>query len=145
MHKELLSAETEDYLGTVRAANTTVTVRDGETVVIGGLIRTAYERKDEKVPFFGDLPLIGGLFRNDVMQASRTELLIVLTPHVIQSQASPEFRWLSEEMIDGMPLLDGVKEQIRGGQLDGSSSLFNADFENIGEAEVEIPSPSSGD
>ena len=127
-----------------RTANTTVTVRDGETVVIGGLIRTAYERKDDKVPFFGDLPLIGGLFRNDVMLASRTELLIVLTPHVIQSQASPEYRWLSEEMIDGMPLLEGVKEQIRGGQLDGSSSLFNEDFENLGEAEVEIPSPTDG-
>ena len=125
-----------------RTANTTVTVRDGETVVIGGLIRTIFERKDEKVPFFGDIPLIGGLFRNEVMQASRTELLIVLTPHVIQSPTSPQLKWISEEMINGMPLLDGVKDQIRKGQLDGSSSLFNGDFQSEGEAKFELPSTS---
>ena len=126
-----------------RTATTTVTVRDGETVVIGGLIRTLYEKQDDKVPFFGDLPLIGGFFRNEEMKATRTELLIVLTPHVIDSPSSPLLREMSADMIERMPLLQGAKEQILEGQLDGSSSLFNGDFESEGEAEVDFTVPKS--
>jgi type II secretion system protein D len=126
-----------------RTATTTVTVRDGETVVIGGLIRTLYEKQEDKVPFFGDLPLIGGFFRNEEMKATRTELLIVLTPHVIDSPSSPLLKEMSAEMIERMPLLQGAKQQILEGQLDGSSSLFNGDFESEGEAEVDFMVPKS--
>ncbi|MCH2143631.1 MAG: hypothetical protein MK082_00650 [Phycisphaerales bacterium] len=124
-----------------RTATTTVTVRDGETVVIGGLIRTLYERQDDKVPFFGDLPLIGGLFRNEEMKASRTELLIVLTPHVIESPSSPRMKEIGDRMIDQMPLLEGVKDQIRDGQLDGSTSIFGAEFESEDEEKFEMGDP----
>jgi len=127
-----------------RTAQTTVTVRDGETVVIGGLIRTLYERQDDKVPFFGDLPLIGGLFRNEEMKARRTELLIVLTPHVIESPTSPRLREMSIEMIEGMPLLDGVKQQLLEGQLDGTTTFFNEDYQAEDEAQFEVLEAGSG-
>ena len=128
-----------------RTAQTTVTVRDGETVVIGGLIRTLYERQDDKVPFLGDLPLIGGLFRNDEMKARRTELLIVLTLHVIESPTSPRLREMSIDMIEGMPLLDGVKQQLLEGQLDGTTTFFNSDYQSEDEAQFEALEAGSGD
>jgi type II secretion system protein D len=128
-----------------RTASTTVTVRNGETVVIGGLIRTLYERQDDKVPFFGDLPLIGGLFRNEEMKARRTELLIVLTPHVIESPSSPRLREMSTEMIESMPLLEGLKEQILEGQLDGTTTFFNDDYESEDEAQFSTLEAGSGE
>ena len=93
------------------------------------------------MPFLGDLPLFGGLFRNEEMKATRTELLIVLTPHVIDSPSSPVLKEMSADVSARMPLLEGAKKQILEGQLDGSSSLFNGDFESEGEAEVDFTVP----
>lgn len=67
-----------------REVNTAVLVDDGQTVVIGGV----YEFKDRndmaKVPFLGDLPLIGNLFRNKNRTKSKAELLIFVTPKVMR-------------------------------------------------------------
>ena len=67
-----------------REVNTAVLVDDGQTVVIGGV----YEFKDRndmsKVPFLGDLPLIGNLFRNKGRTKSKAELLIFVTPKVMR-------------------------------------------------------------
>ncbi len=70
---------------TKRTASTTVTVRDGQTIVIGGLIQDMYELRQQKVPLLGDIPLLGLLFRSEFEESAKTELLIVLTPHVISS------------------------------------------------------------
>jgi type II secretory pathway component GspD/PulD (secretin) len=112
-----------------RSATTTVTVRTGETVVIGGLIKGDFEKTNQKIPFLGDLPLIGGLFRSEVTNSSRTELLIVLTPHVIPSPESPNWKSLTNDMIDALPIPERFREQIRTGELDGSSGVLNDAFE----------------
>jgi type II secretion system protein D len=65
---------------------TTVTVKDGETVIIGGLIETNTSESETKVPFFGDLPGVGQLFRTNSDSTSRRELLIVITTTVIRSE-----------------------------------------------------------
>jgi type II secretion system protein D len=70
---------------TKRETTTTVTVRDGQTIVIGGLIQDTYEARKQKVPILGDIPLLGLLFRSEFEETSKIELLIVLTPHVIIS------------------------------------------------------------
>ena len=113
-----------------RTATTTVTVRDGETVVIGGLIHNFYERQDQKIPLLGDLPLIGSLFRAEDMQARRTELLIVLTPHVISNPSAARWKEMTEESIRQIPIGDELKDQLRKGHLDGSTGVFNPDFES---------------
>jgi general secretion pathway protein D len=112
-----------------RTATTTVTVRDGETVVIGGLIKGDYERSDQKIPFLGDLPLIGALFRAEKMLASRTELLIVLTPHVIATPSSNRWKELTDEMVENLPVPENFQEQIRGGALDSSDGILDGSFE----------------
>ncbi len=68
-----------------RDAETSVVVKDGETVVIGGLITTSDQETENKVPVLGDLPVAGVLFRTTNRQKTKTELLIVLTPRVIRT------------------------------------------------------------
>lgn len=66
-----------------RRVATTVYVRNNETLVIGGLLRESLMKTQEKIPLLGDIPLLGNLFRSDDEQASKTELLIFLTPHLM--------------------------------------------------------------
>ncbi|MBU0639958.1 MAG: hypothetical protein KKB50_13905 [Planctomycetes bacterium] len=68
-----------------RIAETTVTVKDNETVVLGGLITSRDEIREQKVPILGDIPGLGMFFRNDVKESKRTELLVVLTPRVVRT------------------------------------------------------------
>ena len=69
-----------------RTANTTLVVADQQTVVIGGLIRDQYSTSREKVPVLGDIPVLGALFRHSSTVKRKTNLLLVLTPHVIREQ-----------------------------------------------------------
>ena len=66
-----------------RRADTTVRVRDGETVVIGGLSLNQEQRTRGGVPFLGKLPLVGGLFRTRRDSLVRTELVIFVTPRIL--------------------------------------------------------------
>ncbi len=66
-----------------RTANTTVLVKDGETIVIGGLIQDTVQDVVSKVPLLGDIPLIGILFRKTTKSRQRQELLVFVTPKVL--------------------------------------------------------------
>jgi type II secretion system protein D len=68
-----------------REVTTNVTVRDGETVVIGGLIQARDASSTTKVPFLGDLPYIGALFRSTSSSTNKTELLIVMTVDILRT------------------------------------------------------------
>jgi type II secretion system protein D len=72
---------------TKRNVDTVVTVRDGQSVVIGGLIQTTEERRESKVPILGDIPILGLPFRSKKNEANKTELLVILTPRVVPGQA----------------------------------------------------------
>jgi type II secretory pathway component GspD/PulD (secretin) len=87
----------------VREAETDLMVRDNETIVLGGLIETRNENREQKVPILGDIPGLGLLFRNQNDSQQRAELLIVLTPHVIRSPE--EFRELSIAEVGNMELI----------------------------------------
>jgi len=114
-----------------RTADTTVTVKDGETVVIGGLIEENSERRDMKIPFLGDIPFIGGLFRSETETRRRTELIIVLTPRVIRSPDDGTLESWTDSMIGELPLPELIREQIRDGGLKGNGGLLNEAFEPI--------------
>ena len=68
----------------LRSANTVVVTPDGETVVIGGLMENDKTSVDSKIPILGDIPLLGSLFKHKQKATTKTELLIFLTPHVVQ-------------------------------------------------------------
>jgi general secretion pathway protein D len=68
-----------------RSASTHVGVRDGDTIVIGGLMQDQKTQTINKVPILGDIPYLGLLFQRDQVTKTKTELLIFLTPHVAQT------------------------------------------------------------
>lgn len=67
-----------------RSTDTNVIVKNGETIVIGGLIRDSQEDTVYKVPVLGDIPLLGALFRKKKLTRNRLELLIFVTPRIIE-------------------------------------------------------------
>ena len=67
-----------------KQASTIVRVRDGTTVVIGGLIQTQTAKNETKVPFLGDIPLLGKLFTGTFNYDQKKELVIFVTPHIIK-------------------------------------------------------------
>ena len=73
----------------VREVNTFVTVWDGQTVALGGLIREDVQKVQDKVPFLGDIPLAGRLFRSDVDQKIKKNLVIFVTPRILDAEGQP--------------------------------------------------------
>ncbi len=67
-----------------RAITTQVLVNDGQTVVLGGIMETTRSRSDTKVPFLGDIPLLGYLFKNTTRTNNKDELLIFVTPKILR-------------------------------------------------------------
>jgi general secretion pathway protein D len=65
------------------AAQTRVTAYDGQTVVLGGLITKTRSTRSRRIPWLADIPIAGALFRFDSQSENRTELLVVMTPRVI--------------------------------------------------------------
>ena len=70
---------------TQRTLDTTVRVKDGETIVIGGLIQRNETASESKVPVLGSIPLLGNLFKESRKEYTDTELIIVVKPKLIDS------------------------------------------------------------
>ena len=68
-----------------RSADTVVVTTNHQTVIIGGLIQDSKAEAESKIPFLGDIPLLGNLFKRKITSDGKTELLIFLTPHIIQT------------------------------------------------------------
>ncbi|WP_312937772.1 type IV pilus secretin PilQ [Stutzerimonas nitrititolerans] len=66
--------------------NAKVLVTDGETIVIGGVFSNTQSKSVDKVPFLGDLPFVGRLFRRDLVQDRKSELLVFITPRIMNNQ-----------------------------------------------------------
>jgi type II secretion system protein D len=112
-----------------RKASTTLTVQDGHTIIIGGLITTKDDSRESKVPLLGDIPLIGLLFKSTTVVKERTELLIVLTPHVIRTGEESDV--LSGEQLRQLNLLRKTDpEQIHNDVLRPFGKMLNGDKKN---------------
>ena len=72
-----------------REASTSATVRDGESFVIGGLTQEADLTQRSKLPGLGDLPLLGLAFQAEHRSRAKTDLYIVITPHVLRGRSPP--------------------------------------------------------
>ncbi|HLV10242.1 MAG TPA: secretin and TonB N-terminal domain-containing protein [Halanaerobiales bacterium] len=91
-----------------REVNTTVRVRDGQTIVIGGLIQDVGSTSQSKVPILGDIPYIGALFRSDNSNVNQTEMVIYITPRVLE-----------EEEEDVKVEMEEMLERVKGVNLEG--------------------------
>ena len=85
-----------------RQADSHVAIRDGETIVIGGLMQDQKTQTVSKIPLLGDIPYLGLIFQRDQVTKTKTELLIFLTPHVA---LSPEvLQRMSADEMNGVQL-----------------------------------------
>ena len=84
-----------------RSIETTVIVKDENTVVIGGLIDDSFTETEHSVPCLGDIPLLGFLFRSTSRAGEKTNLFVFLTPHVIENpDESKEIYKEKKDQID---------------------------------------------
>lgn len=81
-----------------REAKTSLVVQNGQTVVLGGLFKTERTRTTTGIPLLKDIPLLGFLFGNKSWEATKTELLMALTPHVIRTRE--EAKAVHKEFLD---------------------------------------------
>ncbi|MEE8543618.1 MAG: type IV pilus secretin PilQ, partial [Gammaproteobacteria bacterium] len=87
---ELVASATGGFVPSIdtRSVVTTVLVKDGQTVVLGGIFETEERETINKVPVLGDLPVLGYLFRSTVTLNNQAELLIFVTPRILRDGAS---------------------------------------------------------
>jgi protein transport protein HofQ/type IV pilus assembly protein PilQ len=84
-----LVSEMKNYRITSRTADTNVRMLTGETLVIGGLINEEEQRSIQKVPLLSNIPLFGELFKNRSKRKVKTEVIMLLTPHITGAGESP--------------------------------------------------------
>lgn len=83
-----------------RRASTTVELRDGESFVLGGLIRSDFQTSVQQLPVLGSIPILGTLFRSSRFQKGETELLIVVTPRLVKPVRPEQVRLPTDRVKD---------------------------------------------
>jgi len=129
----------EDSSGGLTAANlpfkittevtSNVMVKDGHTIVIGGLFRESTDTIRSQVPFLGNLPLAGYLFRQQRDQTTREEIIILLTPHIVKDDSV-----YSEESQQLMKDAEKLRVGVRKGMMPFGR-------ERLAETITKMPSP----
>ena len=98
-----------------RSADTVVVVPDRQTVVIGGLMEKSKTSSETKVPFLGDIPILGNLFKRKLKDDSKTELIIFLTPYIVKEPS----------------MLAGVSDKERANAILAPKSFNETDLEQF--------------
>ena len=97
-----------------RRASTMVSVQSGQTVVIGGLISASEDSREKKMPLLGNIPLLGNLFKNSRNVSDRKELLVLLTPQILNAEAGDpwarDINEFSDEMIRESSMKNAFKD-----------------------------------
>jgi general secretion pathway protein D len=94
-----------------RKINSSVAIQDGETVALGGLISDKKEKDKSGIPFLEEIPILGNLFATNTYNKSRTELMVLITPHVIQR--TDDARAVTAELRRKIPEVEPILERAR--------------------------------
>ena len=84
----------------VRRTSTQVEMKDGQTLAIAGLLSDTHRNVINKYPLIGDLPVLGALFRSKNFQKSETELVILVTPHLVKNQPPGPDRLPTDKYVE---------------------------------------------
>lgn len=119
-----------------RRASTVLELRDGESFAIAGLIQQDFETTVEQVPLLGSLPIIGSLFRSSSFRKGETELLIVVTPRLVQPIRPEQVRLPTDRVADPVQadvLLNGTMYRPKpvepNGAEQGATASEESDYE----------------
>ncbi len=99
-----------------RQAQTTVSVKDGETIILGGIMRNTVTSRVKKLPLLGDIPILGELFKSTSRQNTKTELLVFLTPRVVKNEEDARKLREDEEGRMSEPSQKALKEASKRGE-----------------------------
>ncbi len=115
----LLTISEVGPITTKRSAKTSVLVKSGDTVILGGMMQDTVTTNESKVPILGDIPLLGYLFRFSSAKHEKTNLLIFLTPHIIRTpEEMSEVTTENQEKMDRFieQNKDAIKKLFPGGK-----------------------------
>jgi len=107
-----------------RGSDSILKLKDGQTMVIGGLLRNQDSKNIHKLPFLGDLPMIGAAFRSTTTSKNERELVIFLTPHIIDDPSQSPFKAESLSM-SAQAALDIQDADDRVLQIDKSLNSYD--------------------
>jgi len=122
----------------VTQVTTNVMVKDGNTIVIGGLFREETDRTRNQVPGLGSLPGVGALFRNQTDNTAREEVIILLTPHIVQDEVA--YGHLSDEQLKHV---NQVRVGMRKGLMPWGSERLAESWYHDAVVEMNKPHPDS--
>ena len=111
-------ARSSDFILNKREADNTLVVEDGEIAVIGGLLDANERRTIEKIPFLGDLPLIGNLFRSRSRERNKTNLMIFIRPTIVRSPsesraiAARRYDYIRDQQLAQNPLREPSLDEL---------------------------------
>lgn len=94
-----------------RRVKSTVAIHDNETVALGGLISTSRTKGSSGIPFLSQIPVLGGLFGKKTDNSDRTELMVLITPHVVENLEAA--RAITEELRQRFPAVAPLLRKIR--------------------------------
>lgn len=120
-----------------RKASTTVTLKSGQSFVIGGLLQDNLRSQVNKIPFLGDIPILGALFRSTSYEKDQTELAILVTPEFvnpIQKGAKVE---MPGEKLDRPSALNGLVFGDNAVKIDEGDSVLPAQLIKVGLEKME--------
>lgn len=107
---------------TTRKLETTVHLRDGQTLALAGLLQDSLRETSSKVPGLGDLPVIGPLFRSSGYQQQKTDLLIAVTPRLVKPVAPEDLRFPGASLIPPDRLEFYLEGRFEGSRTDDDSA-----------------------
>lgn len=113
-----------------RNVQTRVVVQDGQTVGVGGLIQDTDSRQNQGVPYLRNVPVIGALFGQQANTRARTELLIMITPHV--ERDAHDARAVTADMEQQMPFAAGVPRALQVEKYEGLSDPQSKVLHGVG-------------
>jgi pilus assembly protein CpaC len=104
---------------TVRRVATTVELADGQSFAVAGLLKDDVRESVKKIPFLGDIPILGVLFRSSEFQKNETELVIIVTPHLVKPVDLAKQTLPTDQFVEPNDLefyLLGLEEGLGGGR-----------------------------
>ena len=93
----------------IRPIHSVIATRDGFTVALGGLIRESGSMGNSGVPLLKDIPVVGNLFKSTTSDGRRTELVVLLVPHVMRNQL--ETQTVVDALVDDLEAASRLAEQ----------------------------------
>lgn len=111
-----------------QTADATVMIKDGETLVIGGLIKDKTIETKTKIPFLGDIPILGVLFQHKANEIVRNNLLIFITPHIVKENSIVKRKKISEALDSAVTDLSTVEEDMAELGMEDVVKAEEADF-----------------